>query len=1091
MATLPPIFDTCKPRSDVLAGIKDEHFAADLAQIVNANDSVDYEVYRDPATFFRNTYPTRGLKSLLKAVCARLVGDTSDIGSIFRLDTQYGGGKTHGLIALIHAVRGMKGVANASEFIDLSLLPKNRVRVAALDGENSDPANGLTLEGDLRAYSPWGEMAYQLAGVEGYRRLEIGDKARVAPGAETIRELFGNEPTLILIDEVSVYLRKVEKIDPGAGKQFTAFLQALIKAVESSPKVVLVFTLAIGKDGEATDAYQAEHERVVEALAEAEAVASRKATQLNPTEEDETADVLRRRLFASVDPEAAKNAVAAYLDVWSKASLPTGIVTAELKEQFVRGYPLHPETLTVLTEKTSSLNNFHRTRGMLRLLARTVQVLWRDQPADALSIHPHHIDFGFGPIRDEVTTRLGQGAYTPAIKSDVAAVAGDSPSIAQMLDKDNPGSPPTVSYVARTIFMNTLASSDSAKGIKPDHLLFSICSPAIEPGFIEQARLRFAAESLYLDDRPGVPMRLMAEPNLQQVIRREMKQVDDDEVRNTLDLEIEKLFGRDGGKFQLIAFPEHPSDVPDEVGDGRPFLIVMGYNALAISSESQGLPPDIADYFRSKGADRGIRQLRNNLVFVVADERRRDEMKEWVRRRLALLELSKSNKLKALAEHQQNDVKARSQTSKMSLATAILQSYRHLFYPSNAPMAGATEPIAHAVMEIPKNSDKPGDGQLVIGRALREQKKLLDANDPPDSPGFVRDQTPLKTKGELTTQALRNEFRRAPKLSILLSDEPLKVGIRQGIDSEVFIYRQGDQVWGKGDPAPVIQVNENAFVHTIADARQKGLWPRPEKLTVSLVASTLKVKAGGAVMLTANVEGGTTPFTFASEVDQLRLTNTIQTASMVSVSPTSSTTYRVEVTDARGQKAAANISVSVEASDDSANSKGDDQKPTGGVVPPHDPIKPKQALTAEGPLAQALMELWEKARKAKHQALDKLIVRFFEPAPTWQIHQALAMMTKEVQATVCYEVMLSADGVEKMQVNFEGRLDKANAVRLFLDPQLRSAADHSFEASYTLVFPAGLPLASDRAEQFAKGLTRFGSGEAYVEAFAAAQGVLA
>src|SRR5205823_1537886 len=182
--------------------------------------------------------------------------------------------------------------------------------------------------------------------------------------------------------------------------------------------------------------YKDEHERAMRILVEAESVAARKATVLNPTEEDETADVLRRRLFESVDPSAVEEALAAYSEVWSRnaAGLPGGIITPELKEQFRRGYPLHPETLAVLTEKTSSLSNFQRIRGMVRLLARTVHVLWRDKPTDAYAVHPHHIDPGFGPIRDEITTRLEQREYTPALKSDVAAVAGDDPAIAQKLD---------------------------------------------------------------------------------------------------------------------------------------------------------------------------------------------------------------------------------------------------------------------------------------------------------------------------------------------------------------------------------------------------------------------------------------------------------------------------------------------------------------------------------------------------------------------------------------------------------------------------------------------------------------------------------
>src|SRR3954452_2498652 len=105
MSELRSIYATCSPRPDVAAGTtKDEQFAADLAQVIRGTAPDEYRV---PAVFFRNSYPTRGMKELLKAVCQRLSGKGGEIGSVFRLDTKYGGGKTHGLIALAHAVEGI------------------------------------------------------------------------------------------------------------------------------------------------------------------------------------------------------------------------------------------------------------------------------------------------------------------------------------------------------------------------------------------------------------------------------------------------------------------------------------------------------------------------------------------------------------------------------------------------------------------------------------------------------------------------------------------------------------------------------------------------------------------------------------------------------------------------------------------------------------------------------------------------------------------------------------------------------------------------------------------------------------------------
>ena len=122
----------------------------DLAQVIVAKGNAEY---LDAARFFANTYPTRGLKNLLANVSRRLTGAGGEVASIFRLDTSYGGGKTHGLIALCHAARGMEGVPNISEFIDPSLLPACHVRIAAFDGENADPANGRSM-GDVMSPDP-------------------------------------------------------------------------------------------------------------------------------------------------------------------------------------------------------------------------------------------------------------------------------------------------------------------------------------------------------------------------------------------------------------------------------------------------------------------------------------------------------------------------------------------------------------------------------------------------------------------------------------------------------------------------------------------------------------------------------------------------------------------------------------------------------------------------------------------------------------------------------------------------------------------------------------------------------------------------
>ena len=823
----PRIFDLCGPRADVLAGtISESDFAADLAQVIRGNAP---EEYRDADRFFDNTYPTRGLKNLLSNVCRRLSGAGGEAASIFRLDTQFGGGKTHGLIALVHAARGAGSVKNIGEFIDPALLPQKPVRIAAFDGENADPLNGRTMGDGIKAYTPWGEIAYSLAGKAGYERVRASDEQRVAPGAETLRELFGGEPTLILLDELSVYLRKVRKLSL-AQDQLSAFLTSLFKAIEGTSNAALVYTLAIGKDSRSSDAYSDENEFIAERMAEAESISARKATLLNPTEDDETAHVLRRRLFSKIDDAQIASVVDAYRTLWkqNETALSPEAGRPETAELFFASYPLHPEVLDTLTEKLATISNFQRVRGMLRLLARTVAHVWKERPADAYAIHVHHIDVGHESIRQELITRLGQTQYVPAIKRDVAS-DGANKSLAQQIDADHyKGLPPYTAYAARTIFINTLAFNDQLRGISPEQLRFSMIGPAIDIAFADDARKRFMGESAYLDDRPGSPLRFLAEANLTQIIRRQEGQVDAEEVRAQLRDRIKVIFSRTGdAKFDLLAFPGGPYEVPDEIGDNRPLLVLLGYTAVPVQGVIDTVPQLIERIFKHKGADdKALRLNRNALVFLAADEARTNEMTHKMQRRLALQELKKAERIGDLAEHQQAKVRELESKSEQEVAVAIQQCYRHVFYPTRSDRVTADCDLGHTAIDVPSASASPGAGQRQVERALRDNKKLRTSGDEPDSPSYVRDRTPLK-KGEISTRGLREEFRRDPALPMLVGDDVFITGIRRGVEQGEYVYRRGDLLYGEGDPQTSIVVDEQSTVFTMAFATEREIWPRP------------------------------------------------------------------------------------------------------------------------------------------------------------------------------------------------------------------------------------------------------------------------
>lgn len=986
------LFDICTPRPDVLQGtVTESSFAADLAEVLRNEGPLEY---RDAKIFFANTHPTHGLKNLLRHVCARLSGHAEQVSSIFRLDTQYGGGKTHALIALTHLLRGELENIEVGEFIDPVFLPQGKVRIAAFDGENSDPANGRDM-GGIRAFTPWGEIAYALAGKEGYESIRRSDEKGVAPGAENIRALFGGEPTLILLDELSVFLRRAKPLGEFAN-QLTPFLTNLFKAVEGTPDAVVVFTLAIGKQGKATDAYSQENQFIAARMDEAQSVAARKATVLNPTEEGETVQVLRRRLFARIDQDRAEHVIDQYRSQWDEQKVFLAAGGWDRVDLFRQGYPLHPELIATLTNKTATLNDFQRIRGMLRLLVSAIADLWVQRPADAYAVHLHHVSLAVSNIRNEVVVRLGQKDYLPAIRADIDAAEKDPPSLAQVLDQQHhSGLPPYCRYVARTAFWHSLAFNEPLKGVGGEELRYAVLSPGTDLSFIDSAAKKFVAESAYLDDKPGAPLRFLAQPNINQLIRQQEKHVEDAVVRTELRDRIQQIFK--GQTFTSVFFPSSPAEVPDDGGEALPVLVVLSHEAVSVAGDNVKVPELIERLFKNRGSGNDFRHNRNHLVFLVAD-RRTQEMYDKLKRRLALFALHTAPN--ALEAHQKKKIEGMFRESDQEVAAAIQQCYRHLFYPSRNRVAGCNEDLAHCAIDLPSTSDKPGAGQKQVVEQLRDLKKLRLADDAPDSPEFMIGKTQLR-KGQITTAGLLAEYRQHTGMAMLASREVLVKGIRQGVQDGKLVYKRGELIFVQNQPWADIHLDENSFVYTADYAREYKIWPKP-------------------------VEPTPPPLRAGSEED---------------------------------------------------GGKGDGV----GEQPP----QPSSAKTvrAEGVLREALLSLWEQARKHEFGAVGQLLLRLKDLGDVAKLAVDLQRL-QDSTSLLKLEGGYVAQDQSNLMLEFSGSLKEAALVLNFLRDQGRAAAETDLDATFEVTFTNGLPLDGQAPEQLTERLSRFVAGAAFVEATA-------
>ena len=371
--------------------------------------------------------------------------------------------------------------------------------------------------------------------------------------------------------------------------------------------------------------------------------------------------------------------------------------------------------------------------------------------------------------------------------------------------------------------MHSLAYNDDLKGLSREHLRYACLAPELKIEFLDQARDKFLTESGYLDDRPGPLLRFQIAPNLTNLLRREAQKVDPGEVRAQLNDRIRDLFK--GKTFNAVPFASDGYDVPDDDGNGKPYLVIIGYDAAEVAEVAVTVPPLVEKLFTLKSGGGEWRKKKNHVVFLLVDAARKETIHQQMIRHLALKTLQHHE---GLATHQQATVQELYERSKSEAVSAIQQAYRHVLYPAKYGVEGTTVELAHSAIDLPSAAAQPGDGEKQVVRQLQAVKKLRIAGDEPDSPTYIRDRTPLK-KGKITTAELREEFRRDVALPMLVGDEVFVRGLRRGIEQGEYVYQRGQLWWGKDDPPAEIKIDEQSWIFTTAYAREHDLYPRPAK----------------------------------------------------------------------------------------------------------------------------------------------------------------------------------------------------------------------------------------------------------------------
>jgi predicted AAA+ superfamily ATPase len=702
------------PHPDVASGrFRQAEFAADLAQVARGEGAKEYV---DPREFFARTYLTEGLRLLLIGALQRLTSTGGE--SVLDLQTTFGGGKTHSMLALWHIVDptvqiaslpGLEGVLTDAK---VTALP--RVARAALVGTALSPITPHSVDGtEIRTL--WGELAWQIGGAKAFATVAEADRQAVPPGANALRKLLADHaPVVILIDEWVTYARLQWGKDELPGGTFDAalsFAQQLTGAVDQVPGALLVVSLP-------SSAIEVGGEGGQKALESLKHVVHRVDAPWRPAAAQESFEIVRRRLLEPLTPEGAKGRDEVVQRFGEMYAQHQGSFPAETKEKAYLDrlrncYPIHPELFDRLFDDWSTLERFQRTRGVLKLMAAVIHALWERQDGN-LVLLPAAVPLDDTAVLPQLTQYLDDG-WQPIIESDVDGVG----SLPLRLDQENAGTYGRYSAarrVARTVFLGSAPLPAAAnRGIDDRRILLGSVQPGETPATFGDALRKLAGQATYLYEDSGRYW-YATQPSVNQLARDRAEQQSTDLVEMNIERRLKSALADRGPFARVHSAPKSGSDVPDE---DEVALVALGpeYPHDAKGATSRALTA-AGEILASRGP--GARANQNMLVFLAADHLRLAELTEAVRKYLAwssIVDDGEAGRLN-LDGFQRSQAKSQRDGADESAGARIPETYQWLLVPQQA------DPLANVELRPVRVS---GSDPLAVraGAKLRNEEHLI------------------------------------------------------------------------------------------------------------------------------------------------------------------------------------------------------------------------------------------------------------------------------------------------------------------------------------------------------------------------------
>ena len=872
------VLDFCKPRAEIIAGnFNPEIFTASLSPIIayyRDNVSRLDNIYTDANQFFTDaTYPTQGLRTILYEVFARLSGDAT-VPAIHRLETAFGGGKTHALIACAHIAKRGNSISGAAKgFLPSNLFPdRGSVTLVGVAGEEIPVHRPKGKE--LVPYTLWGEIAYQVGGEPLYQTVEEEAGSYAAPGKIYFEKVLGERKILIMLDELAQYAARLEAARPDGASQLAAFLMALHGYARNRPGIAIVLTLASSIDAFAKQTGHLAQllskvrgdevseidalgigERAVKGVA---SVVARDAVQVTPVQAGELSSVLAKRLFVSIDHEKVNQTTLAYMEMYRRNSsaLPEVATRDDFKDRMKASYPFHPTLLDFLNYKLADAENFQGTRGVLRVLSMAVRRLWETRLPVPM-IHACHLDLRSERVINEILGRTGSSDLLFVLNADVGGVDTGSLEGARSnaelagLKNPHPDGLPYYEYAWKTVFLHSLVGRDEGLqskifGMTEQEALFAVSFPGFPPSQVGMALEEITRSAFYLRFEQG-KYYASKQPTINSVLARIRQAVSASQVDSVIKKASRKVIADGTGPFSIIHDVEFPEDIPE--GKTKPMLGVVSLKAQTVDMEA---------LFTTKGIH--VPREKQNLVYLLAPaavhveqapqqrlfkEQEQATLDQESRRRLEYL-ARQVVAIHMLLDNPQNygvnpsrleeeDCKKNFPQFENDLMTVVAKQYNALYYPSTAGEI--------AQREIATGGGEGGAPFIeLIRQILLKDGKLLTASQTTQSDLLNLSKLFFAQGDTAILENMRQNFLCLRSWPVLEEPGLFEQLIRAGVQKDVWsLYRMGsdenvkpDEFYCRDNEIPMgVDLSQKGYgIITPQGAKQRG-WGEGEKVGIS------------------------------------------------------------------------------------------------------------------------------------------------------------------------------------------------------------------------------------------------------------------